>query len=299
MGEVNRLKRSRRGLAVYQKEREELEVMRGEQRVARSAREWWFGRSKEARGREEVKRGRLRVVVERLESVKRSLDELREEKRSLIADFQAQETEWRKHLEKKREEARKREEEERRRVAEEKAREEEEVKATAEPFLAERTLCSLLLHYCDKLPYDCEKLGGSSAPGTPPVNSLQGPNLLAVPGFTGYDRRRSSGFSLTSGASSCYATPLSWTPHMSRGSTPSGDILVVVNLSPQTCLQVLPRSLLVPSLASLQSQTSTFCLPLGARKGSGRLVVGGAAPRHSGVPWLTARRPTLSLAGWG
>ena len=123
VGEVNRLKRSRRGLAVYQKEREELEVMRGEQRVARSAREWWFGRSKEARGREEVKRGRLRVVVERLESVKRSLDELREEKRSLIADFQAQETGWRNHLEKKGEEARKREEEERRRV--------EEVKTTA------------------------------------------------------------------------------------------------------------------------------------------------------------------------
>ena len=89
-----------------------------------------------------------------------------------------------------------------------------EVAATCEPLLAERQLTSALLLYCEGL------LGGSSAstPLTPLPPGGDGGIVnghgmfLALPLSSAAARRRSSGFSAYSGASSHYATPLGCSP---------------------------------------------------------------------------------------
>ena len=70
VAETDRLKRSRRTLKEWQGQREELESLRGEQKLARDAREQWFKASKAARMKEEDEWALLREVVERLEAVK-------------------------------------------------------------------------------------------------------------------------------------------------------------------------------------------------------------------------------------
>ena len=123
----------------------------------------------------------------------------------------------RKHLAERRAEQRRRTELERAAQAAEEEAEKREVAATCEPLLAERQLASALLLHCEGL------LGGSSAASTPlsplPPGSEAGNGglnghgmFLALPLSAAAARRRSSGFSAYSGASSHYATPLGCSP---------------------------------------------------------------------------------------
>ena len=125
----------------------------------------------------------------------------------------------RKHLAERRAEQRRRTELERAAQAAEEEAERREVAATCEPLLAERQLASALLLHCEGL------LGGSSSSASTPLSPLPpgseagngGLNLnghgmfLALP-LSAAARRRSSGFSAYSGASSHYATPLGCSP---------------------------------------------------------------------------------------
>ena len=124
---------------------------------------------------------------------------------------------FRKHLAERRAEQRRRTELERAAQAAEEEAEMKEVAATCEPLLAERQLASALLLHCEGL------LGGSSSCSTPlsplppdgdNVTSLNGHHgmFLALPLSAAAARRRSSGFSAYSGASSHYATPLGCSP---------------------------------------------------------------------------------------
>ena len=168
--------------------------------------------------KEEEERAVLREVIERLEASKAALEDLRDERRHLVAEFRAQDAEWRREVERKREIAKRKEEEERRLRAEEKEKEEREEREKAEPFLAERRLVALLQQYCSKL-------ASPSIPSTPTTTSVTAPNLLlpnwntsaAIPSMLltvpAGSRRRSSGFSCVSTGSSTYATPLCHTPN--------------------------------------------------------------------------------------
>ena len=78
--------------------------------------------------KEEDARAVLREVIERLEASKTALEDLRDKRRHLVAEFRAQDAEWRKEVERKREIAKRKEEEERRIKAEEKEKEEREEK---------------------------------------------------------------------------------------------------------------------------------------------------------------------------
>ena len=120
----------------------------------------------------------------------------------------------RKHIAERRAEQRRRTELERAAQAAEEEAEMKEVAATCEPLLAERQLTSALLLYC-------EGLLGSSSASTPlsPVSPggdgaiINGHGMfLALPLSSAAARRRSSGFSAYSGASSHYATPLGCSP---------------------------------------------------------------------------------------
>ena len=98
--------------------------------------------------KEEGERAVLRDVIESLEASKAALEELREERRYLVAEFRAQDAEWKREVERKREIAKRKEEEERRIKAEEKEKEERDEREKAEPFLCERRLVTLLQQYC-------------------------------------------------------------------------------------------------------------------------------------------------------
>ena len=166
--------------------------------------------------KEEDERAVLRQVIERLEASKAALEDLRDERRHLLAEFRAQDAEWRKEVERKREIAKRKEEEERRLKAEEKEKEEREEREKAEPFLAERRLVALLQQYCSRL-------ASPSTPSSPITTTVTAPNLLlptntaTIPSMLlmvpAGSRRRSSGFSCVSTGSSTYATPLCHTPN--------------------------------------------------------------------------------------
>ena len=67
--EIDRLKRSRRTLQEFNKEKLLLEQLRAEQQAARERRETWFRQSREAKAREDQFRADLRLLSEKLNSV--------------------------------------------------------------------------------------------------------------------------------------------------------------------------------------------------------------------------------------
>ena len=208
--EIDRLKRSRRTLQEFNKEKLLLEQLRADQQAARERRENWFRQSREAKAREDQFRADMRMLGEKLEEVKLQVEGLEGEQRAMVEEYRAQEYLYRRYLAQKKAEQRRRTEYERLVAAREEEAELAEIKATCEPLLAERQLCSALIVYCEGL------AGSSSSPATPstpldgfpPVSS--GGNFLALP--LPPSRRRSSGFSNYSGNSSNYATPLGCSP---------------------------------------------------------------------------------------
>ena len=208
--EIDRLKRSRRTLQEFNKEKLLLEQLRADQQAARERRENWFRQSREAKAREDQFRADMRMLGEKLEEVKLQVEGLEGEQRAMVEEYRAQEYLYRRYLAQKKAEQRRRTEYERLVAAREEEAELAEIKATCEPLLAERQLCSALIVYCEGL------AGSSSSPATPstplggfpPVSS--GGNFLALP--LPPSRRRSSGFSNYSGSSSNYATPLGCSP---------------------------------------------------------------------------------------
>ena len=205
--EIDRLKRSRRTLQEFNKEKLLLEQLRAEQQAARERRETWFRQSREAKAREDQYRADLRMLGEKLDEVKHRVEGLEGEQRALVEEYRAQEFLYRRYLGERKAEQRRRTEYERLVAAREEEAELAEIKATCEPLLAERQLCSALLVYCDGLTGS-----SSSTPATPstPLDSGAG-NFLALP-LLSPSRRRSSGFSNYSGSSSHYATPLGCSP---------------------------------------------------------------------------------------
>eukprot|EP00092_Neocalanus_flemingeri_P023675 GFUD01025677.1.p1 GENE.GFUD01025677.1~~GFUD01025677.1.p1 ORF type:complete len:631 (+),score=206.98 GFUD01025677.1:45-1937(+) len=206
VGEIDRLKRSKRILIDYNRERDELERLREVQKVARDEREEWFRSGREARGREDQFRVDLRQLLDKMEECKKQAEELRVEKRTLLDDYRSQENIFRTWQSERRAEQKRRTELERAQAAHEAAAELAEFKATCEPLLAERQLCSALLQYCEKLTGSCS---AASTPGDIQSDALSG-MFLTLPAPP--NRRRSSGFSTNSGCSSHYGTPLGCTP---------------------------------------------------------------------------------------
>lgn len=206
VGEIDRLKRSKRILIDYNNEKEELWRLREVQKVVREEREEWFKSGRELRGKEDQLRTDLRQMVEKMDECKKQAEELRAEKRALLDEYRSQENNFRRWQSEKRAEQKRKTEMERAQAAHEAAAELAELKATCEPFLKERQLCSALLQYCDRMTGN-----GSSAstPGDIQPDSLSG-MFLSLPAPP--SRRRSSGFSTNSGCSSHYGTPLGCTP---------------------------------------------------------------------------------------
>jgi len=203
VGEIDRLRRNRKTLLDYNREREELARLRDDQKVAREEREDWFKCSREAKGKEDQLRSDLKDLLAKMEECKKQAEQLRTEKRTLLDEYRSQESCFRKWQSERRAEQKRKTELERAQAAHEAAAELAELKATCEPLLADRQLCSALLQYCDKLRGNC------SAAATPVDVPLDN-NFLALP--LPLHRRRSSGFSTNSGCSSHYGTPLACTP---------------------------------------------------------------------------------------
>ena len=63
----NRLKRSKRTLIEFDKEKKELERLRKVQQEARAERDQWFRRNQEARSHEEQIRGDMRILSEKMD----------------------------------------------------------------------------------------------------------------------------------------------------------------------------------------------------------------------------------------
>ena len=155
-------------------------------------------------------RGDIRELSEKVDECRVRISELRSEQKTVEDEFQAQDYLYRKHVSEKRAEQRRRTELERAEAARVEEAEIAEIRATCEPLLCERQVCSALILYCDHLS------GGSnvstpSEPSSLSDHTSNGGSFLALP-LSGVNRRRSSGFSAYSGASSHYATPLGCTP---------------------------------------------------------------------------------------
>jgi len=206
VGEIDRLRRNRKTLLDYNSEREELARLRDEQKVARDEREEWFKSGREARGKEDQLRSDLKQLVDKMDECKKQAEQLRTEKRSLLDEYRRQENTFRRWQSERRAEQKRKTEMERAQAAHEAAAELAELKATCEPLLADRQLCSALLQYCEKLTGNCST---ASTPGDLQPDSLSG-MFLTLPAPP--NRRRSSGFSTNSGCSSHYGTPLGCTP---------------------------------------------------------------------------------------
>lgn len=202
--EIDRLKRSKRALQQLEKEKAELSKARAAQQSAREGREQWSRTGRELRQQEEQVRQELGLLLQRAEHCKQQADQARQQRRDTLDKFRAQSDLHRAWLAERRIRQQRRTELERAEAAHSLAREEAELRATAEPLLAERQLCSALLQYCDRL-------GGGGVEGVA-ENSEQPGNYLALPLPTLSARRRSSGFSTASGASSHYATPCGRSP---------------------------------------------------------------------------------------
>jgi len=204
--EIDRLRRNRKILLDFNREKEELARLRDEQKVAREEREDWFATAREARVKEDQQRSDLKQLVDKMNECKKQAEQLRTEKRALVDEYRTQENIFRSWQSERRAELKRRTELERAQAAHEAAAEVAELKATCEPLLADRQLCNALLKYCENL------AGGCSTPSTPgevQPDSVSGMFLtLPLP----HNRRRSSGFSTNSGCSSHYGTPLGCTP---------------------------------------------------------------------------------------
>ena len=216
--EIDRLKRSKKTLQEFDRERSELDKLKKEQQVARERRDQWFKQSKEAKSFEDKVRTDMRMLSEKMEECRHQISSLRNDQRLAEEEFGAQEYLFRKWVGEKRAEQRRRTEMERAAAVREEEKEQEEIKRTCEPLMSERQLCSALISYCENL------LGSSnsivSTPGDPHTPSLDGHNdppingasFLALPLSAAAIRRRSSGFSAYSNNSSHYATPLGCSP---------------------------------------------------------------------------------------
>ena len=223
--EIDRLKRSKRTLQEFDKERQELDLLRQEQQGAREQRDAWFKRSREAKAQEDQYRQDMKTLVDKVEECRRAVAELRQDQRKVEDELEAAEFLYRRHLADRRAEQRRRTELERAAAAREAAADLAEIRATCEPLLAERQLCSALILYCQNLagsshastpvsPHPpplvaADQNGGGATNGS--AAAASGPCFLALP-LSAAARRRSSGFSAYSGASSCYATPLGCSP---------------------------------------------------------------------------------------
>ena len=223
--EIDRLKRSKRTLQEFDKERQELDLLRQEQQGAREQRDAWFKRSREAKAQEDQYRQDMKTLVDKVEECRRAVAELRQDQRKVEDELEAAEFLYRRHLADRRAEQRRRTELERAAAAREAAADLAEIRATCEPLLAERQLCSALILYCQNLagsshastpvsPHPpplvaADQNGGGASNGS--AAAVSGPCFLALP-LSAAARRRSSGFSAYSGASSCYATPLGCSP---------------------------------------------------------------------------------------
>merc|ERR1712240_704533 len=131
----------------------------------------------------------LKDLLAKMEECKKQAEQLRTEKRTLLDEYRSQESCFRKWQSERRAEQKRKTELERAQAAHEAAAELAELKATCEPLLADRQLCSALVT---------------------PVDVPLDNNFLALP--LPLHRRRSSGFSTNSGCSSHYGTPLACTP---------------------------------------------------------------------------------------
>ena len=177
VGEIDRLKRSRKLLLDFNREKEELSTLRDEQKIAREEREAWFKLSKDLKRQEDQIRIDIRHLTEKGRSVKKQVDQLRLEKRNLMDGYRREENAYRKWQSEKRSEQRRKTEMERAEAAHKEAMELEEIKATCEPLLRERQLCKALILYC-------EKLKGSSSSASTPVDVQPDPlpgTFLALP----------------------------------------------------------------------------------------------------------------------
>ena len=89
--EIDRLKRSKRTLQEFDKEKQELERLRREQSLAREERDGWFKRGREARGEEEQHRADMRGLGDKMEEVKTRVAGLRTEQRRIEDELEAAE----------------------------------------------------------------------------------------------------------------------------------------------------------------------------------------------------------------
>lgn len=151
VAEIDRLRRSKKILREHSALKQELDRLRERQRQCREEREQLFRQGKEVKRQEDGWRQRSAEAAAAAELLRTQVEELKEERRSLVAGFRAQELDFRRSQNAKREEYRRRLAEEKEQEAAAREQELQRLRDTAEPYLEEINLCTLLIQHCQKM----------------------------------------------------------------------------------------------------------------------------------------------------
>jgi uncharacterized coiled-coil DUF342 family protein len=151
VAEIDRLRRSKKILREHSALKQELDRLRERQRECRDARENLFRLGKEVKRHEDGLRQRNAEASAAAEQLRTEIEELKEERRSQVASFRAQEQDFRRSQNAKREELRRRAAEEKEQEAAAREQELRQMRETAEPYLEELSLCTLLIQHCQKM----------------------------------------------------------------------------------------------------------------------------------------------------
>ena len=151
VAEINRLRRSKKILREHGALKEELDRLRERQKQCRDEREQLFRLAKDMKRQEDGLRQSNAEASAESELLRTQIEELKEDRRSLVAAYRAQELDFRRAQNAKRDEYRRRLAEEKEQEAAAREQELQQLRSTAEPYLEEMNLCTLLIQHCQKL----------------------------------------------------------------------------------------------------------------------------------------------------
>ena len=203
MSEIDRLRRSKKNLKEYSALKEELDKLRSRQHGLRIERDAIFQELRELKRKEDDIRYQIKDFNQNLDKTRADIDHYRAVKYDLTAKFHEEENEFRRQMRQKKEEQKRREAEELAQMQAENLKELAIIEANKVPYEHEILLCKFLIQYTQSLA-SSKPVGGAAILSA--QNRSAASHLLSLP--SPIERRRSSGFSYLSDASSHYATPM-------------------------------------------------------------------------------------------
>ncbi len=204
MSEIDRLRRSKKNLKEYSALKEEVDKLRSRQHELRNERDSIFQELRELKSKEDDVRYQIKDSNQSLDKTRADIDHYRAAKYDLTAKFHEQENEFRRQMRQRKEEQKRREAEELAKIQAENLQEIAIYEANKVPYEHEIFLCRILIHYSQSLASSKPVVCGGTVLSA--QNSSAASHLLSLP--SPIERRRSSGFSYLSDASSHYATPM-------------------------------------------------------------------------------------------